>query len=124
MISQEIRHALPLRLRQKLRTELVAEHSRYQGLGYMWGREDAGDTNTGSASAFAQLWGELMRLHHTEEITGGRGSIQRTYDQWRRDGFILVTMTASGGIYALYSPDEYTAPRLVPVPWTSDYLPW
>jgi len=123
VISKEIWAALTFEQRTELRRDMAAEYARGEATAYIWGWQDAGGDgkDTGYSIAFGRMFGELKRLHMAEEVSG-LGNIERTFQQWREHRSVLVRIR-DRGVWALYSPDDFEAPQLVPMPWTSEFLP-
>ena len=63
------------------------EIARAQGAAYVWGRQDAGERETGYSVDFSEAWAERVRQAETGE-TAGRPDIRTFYEHWRDTGRI------------------------------------
>jgi hypothetical protein len=94
---------------------------RGMAMGYVWGRQDAGesDRDTGYSQAFASCHALANRL------TGGyAGPLQSAYHEWSDTGRVLIKVGAR--FLAVQVPagaPDTTRAAAYPVPWVGDYLP-
>lgn len=96
---------------------------RGMAMAYVWGRQDAGDSqrDTGYSQAFASVYALANRL------TGGYpgGPLQAMYHEWTDTGRVLIKMPG-GRILAVQVPagaPDTTRAAAYPVPWADEFLP-
>lgn len=104
--------------------DIHAQISRAQATAYVWGRQDAGDGefNCAPSLAFGEAFKAVSMLYLNEAIWS-KPSIQGAFVEWRTTGRILVHL-ARVGVWAVWAPDEYAMPVLVPIPWADDHTPY
>lgn len=99
------------------------EIARAQAMAYVWGRQDAGESerDTGFSMAFAAAVAMVRELYETERTWCHR-PLQDQFPEWRDTRMIRVSLSGDqyGTAWAVWSPDDFASPVLVPIPSTTD----